>query len=265
MIPASQTPHAAVGARSDPSSAEGSQQVNGRGSTVRTSVSAVVAASVRLYLDGLALALEQRGGIRVIARASTVEAVLAAASRLGPDVVLLDISMQGAFEGIQRLSAEPEPRKVIAFAVDDDHDDLLLACAEAGVAGWVGRNGSLDEVVEAIRSAGRGELACSTRLAALMARRLAALTRDQAVVPAVNPLTPREAEIAELLREGMSNKQIARTLSLQLATVKNHVHSILTKLGATSRAEAGARLRAAGSANGARGSRPLPHPDPGDR
>jgi two-component system, NarL family, nitrate/nitrite response regulator NarL len=206
-------------------------------------VRVVVAASVRLYLDGIALGLEQRDGLRVAALAADAQQTLAAVEAADPEVVLVDISMNGALGVIQAIQERAPRTSVIAFAVDDEHDDQLLACAEAGVAGWVGREGSLSDLIEAIRNAARGELVCSARMAGLMARRLAALAGKRPAVANAPQLTPREQEIAELLSQGRSNKQIARALSLQLATVKNHVHNILAKLGASSRAEAGARLR----------------------
>jgi two-component system, NarL family, nitrate/nitrite response regulator NarL len=213
---------------------------DGRREEVRT----VVAASVRLYLDGIALGLAQRGGVQVVALAADAEETVAAVLASRPDVVLLDISMDDAVSLIHSLRSLAQPPRVVAFAVDEEHDDAVLACAEAGVAGWIGRNGSLADLVDAVRHAVRGELVCSARMAGLMARRLAVLAGREPLVPDSSPLTPRELEVAELLGRGMSNKHIARTLSLQLTTVKNHVHNILAKLGASSRSEAGARLRA---------------------
>jgi two-component system, NarL family, nitrate/nitrite response regulator NarL len=208
----------------------------------RAEIRAVVAAAVRLYRDGIALGLGQEG-VQVVAHASDAHETLAAVAASPPDVVLLEISMEGAHD-IVRALVELAPRaKVVAFAVDDAHDDEVLACAEMGVAGWVGRDGSLVQLLEAIRCAARGELMCSARASALMARRLASLAGDRQCIPTGPQLTPREAEVAELLSRGVSNKHIARVLSLRLATVKNHVHRILNKLDVRTRAEAGARLR----------------------
>ena len=215
-------------------------------------VPTVIGCSVRLYLEGIAVGLVQRGGVGIVASATSVQETLAAAVTFRPRIVLIDVGMSGALQAIQYICEMVPSASVIVFAVDDGHDDQLLACAEAGVAGWVGREGSLSDLTEAIRSAARGELVCSARLAGLMVRRLAALSGRHHVVPNGSPLTPREREIADLLSQGMSNKLIARTLSLQLATVKNHVHSILTKLGADSRAEAGALLRNAMTPGGSR-------------
>jgi two-component system, NarL family, nitrate/nitrite response regulator NarL len=205
----------------------------------------VVAASVRLFLDGIVLGLQRRGEIRVTGEAMDAAGALAAVLATRPEVVLIDIGMTDAMTAITSVLDGVPATRVIVFAVDDRHDDLLLACAEAGVSGWIGRDGSLAELIAAIHHAARGELVCTARMAGLMARRLATLAGERRSAPSATLLTPREQDVAELLGRGCSNKSIARTLSLQLTTVKNHVHSILSKLGASSRSEAGMMLRAA--------------------
>ena len=212
------------------------------GPDVRT----VVAASVRLYRDGISLSLERRPGVRVVGVAADAAATLAAVAQGAPDVVLLDVSMEGALGLVRAVHAARPEARVVAFAVDDEHEDAVLACVEAGVAGWVGRDGSMDDLVRAVVSAARGELVCSARVAALLSRRVAALAGQRHGAPPVAQLTPRETEIGELISRGLSNKHIARTLSLRLATVKNHVHNILEKLNVRTRGEAGALLRDSG-------------------
>lgn len=207
-------------------------------------VRAIVAASVRLYRDGLSHSLS--AALQVVAETADAPSTLAEARRLSPDVVLLDVLLDGALALVHSLAEAAPATRVVAFAVDDAHDQQVLACAEAGVAGWVGRDASAEEVVDAVLRAARGELLCSARTAALLTRRLAALARERRAPSPSAPatqLTPREAEIAELLSRGLSNKHIARALGLRLATVKNHVHNVLEKLEVHSRGEAAARLR----------------------
>jgi DNA-binding NarL/FixJ family response regulator len=123
----------------------------------------------------------------------------------------------------------------------------ILACAEAGASGYVPHDASLEELLTVVQAVAQGELLCSPRMAASLFRRLAALAsagtgRDHQVV---GTLTDREREITLLLERQLSNKDIARTLHIEVATVKNHVHNILHKLGVATRTEAAARLRAA--------------------
>jgi two-component system, NarL family, nitrate/nitrite response regulator NarL len=121
--------------------------------------------------------------------------------------------------------ALPASRTVV-FAVDEVEEDLL-ACAEVGVAGFVGRDASVEELLDAVASAQRGELHCPPRLASLMFHRLTALVgggTDRL------SLTSRQIQIVRLIEAGLSNKEIARQLSIEVSTVKNHVHNVLGKL-----------------------------------
>jgi two-component system, NarL family, nitrate/nitrite response regulator NarL len=207
-------------------------------------VRVVVAASVRIYRDGLAQSMRPKAQVVAVTgnARSTFEDVL----RHEPDVLLMDLSMPGA-AALMRALAEEAPRtRLVAFAVDESHENEVLACAEAGAAGWVGPEGSAEELTEAVLHAARGELLVSARTAALLSRRVAALARqnwgpEKAVSPA--RLTLRESEVGEFLSRGLSNKRIAEALGMQLATVKNHVHNTLKKLEVRNRGEAAALLR----------------------
>jgi DNA-binding NarL/FixJ family response regulator len=209
-------------------------------STGEDEVRTLVAASVRLYRDGISHGLQRSSGVRVVGTAGDAREVLAAVEQSAPHVVLLDVSMPGALQLVHDVR---HAVKAVVFAVDEDHEDTVMACVEAGVAGWVGRDGSLDHLARAVLSAARGELECSARVAAMLSNRVAALARTGRAAPPGVQLTPREAEVAELISRGLTNKHIARTLALQPATVKNHVHHILEKLDVPTRGEAGALLR----------------------
>ncbi|HEX7241600.1 MAG TPA: response regulator transcription factor, partial [Longimicrobiaceae bacterium] len=121
-------------------------------------------------------------------------------------------------------------------------EDVVLACAEAGVSGYVSRGASLDDLVGALRSVARGELVCSPHIAGSLFRRVAALSERREASPAA-VLTPREREILGLIDQGLSNKEISRRLRIELSTVKNHVHNLLEKLQVSRRGAAAACLR----------------------
>jgi len=112
-----------------------------------------------------------------------------------------------------------------------------------GIAGFVTSEASVAELVAAIESVARGESLCSPSVVAALLRRLGSLARSWAEADPTQPLTRREREILELIDEGLSNKQIAQRLRIELPTVKNHVHNILGKLGVRRRAEAAALVR----------------------
>ena len=216
-----------------------------------------ILSDVRLYREGLAWSLSQRAEVEVIGAAAPSAAAMAEIATSAPAAVLLDFAVPGALDLPKELARSLPGVKVIAFAVGEiDHE--LIACAEAGIAGFVTRDGSVDDLVASILNTLRGEVACSPRIAGLLFRRLAALSEAKRAPPNASALTRREREIAELVNAGLSNKEIARSLRIGAATVKNHVHNILEKLQVSRRGEAAARLRGdTASGHGARSSGPL--------
>jgi DNA-binding NarL/FixJ family response regulator len=123
-----------------------------------------------------------------------------------------------------------------------DSEESVLAFAEAGIAGYVPREGSVQDLVDAVERAVRGELQCSPQLAGAIIRRLAWRAAAGSDFPR-GPLTARETEIVRLIDQGLSNKEIAVRLGIEVATVKNHVHNLLEKLRVRRRAEAAAHIR----------------------
>jgi DNA-binding NarL/FixJ family response regulator len=102
----------------------------------------------------------------------------------------------------------------------------------------------MDDLTATITSVSRDELLCSPRVAAALLRRVGALANGVRRPHATDGLTSRECEILGLIKEGLSNKEIAVRLHIEVATVKNHVHNLLEKLQVASRAEAASRLDA---------------------
>jgi two-component system nitrate/nitrite response regulator NarL len=142
---------------------------------------------------------------------------------------------------VRSLAAAAPAVKVVAVAVPDSERDVI-ACVEAGVAGYVTREASVEELVQATLDATRGELHLPPRMAARLVRHVAELATDRPGPEA--RLTSRELEIVDLIDDGLSNKQIAQRLCIEVPTVKNHVHNILEKLQVDRRSEAAARVRA---------------------
>ena len=205
----------------------------------------VVISGVCLYREGLAEMLGRTGSISVVGSAADVTGGVARSARLGepPDVILLDtIPADSALRVAEVLDALPGV-PVLALTVPNSEREIV-AIAEAGIAGFVTSEASIEELVAAIESVARGEALCSPSVAAALMRRLASLARTGSATSPIGPLTTREREILELIDEGCSNKQIAQRLRIELPTVKNHVHHILVKLGVSRRAEAAALVRA---------------------
>jgi two-component system, NarL family, nitrate/nitrite response regulator NarL len=202
-----------------------------------------IVAETRLYCDGLAHLLGQTDGIEVVGAAADAASAADALHQVRAEIVLLDMAAPDAFQAIQQLRAVPDAPKLVALAVPNDEGDLL-ACAEAGVSGYVTRDDSLETMVAAIACVARGELLTTPRIAAALFERLFVLHTDDRSERAAR-LTRRELEIVGLIADGLSNKAIARQLTIEVATVKNHVHNILEKLQVERRADAAARVRRA--------------------
>lgn len=198
----------------------------------------LVVSDIRLYRDGLAHVLGRDERVRVVDARSASDAAAPVSEPL--DVVLLDMANPAAIGTMRGVAARYPCAKIVALGIAQQDGDVI-ACAEAGVAGYVFRDASLEELFATIESAARGELRCTPALAGTLLRRVANLASSQPAAPA--SLTRREQEIVELVAQGLSNKQIAGRLFIEVPTVKNHIHSILEKLGVRTRAEAAAKLR----------------------
>ncbi|GJG89707.1 DNA-binding response regulator [Gemmatimonadetes bacterium T265] len=217
----------------------------------------LVAGDIRIYRDGIVAHLRSLGRFAVVATAASPDETVARGREFAPDVVVLDMAMPASLDVARELLRAAPGTKVVALTVPDV-EHAIVACAEAGVAGYVPREGSLDDLVAATDRAVRGEVALSTAVAAGLFRRVAALAAalDMTGAAGVAPgrgaggppaagrpagLTPREREIVALIERGLSNKQIAAQLHIELATVKNHVHNVLEKLHVRRRGDAAAR------------------------
>ncbi|MDT0550468.1 response regulator transcription factor, partial [Streptomyces lonegramiae] len=148
----------------------------------------------------------------------------------------LDMALADSKQTVTTLLTARPGLKVMALGGPED-GPVVVACAEAGISGYVSREASLIEHGTALRSAVRGEATVSGKVAAGLLRHIAFHARVQQTTVIAHQLTPREREILQLLKSGMTNRQIARALDLQLSTVKNHVHSVLTKFGVARRAD----------------------------
>ncbi|MEU3498028.1 response regulator [Kitasatospora cineracea] len=156
-----------------------------------------------------------------------------------PDVVLMDLQMGTGMHGVEatrRITALPDPPAVLVLTTYSTDADILAA-VEAGATGYLLKDAPPEDLAAAIQATARGE----TVLAPPVAARL--LGRVRAGRPS---LSPREAEILQLLAEGLPNRQISKRLFISEATVKTHLVHIYDKLGVDSRTSAIAAGLAAG-------------------
>jgi DNA-binding NarL/FixJ family response regulator len=178
--------------------------------------------------------------LRVVGSVATAEEAARRVGDLGAEVVLVDATGPDGVHAARALTASGCDARLVAVGASERDEDVI-SYAEAGFQGFVAREGTVSDVVAAVESVVRGETVCSPRIAATLLRRVASTAWTGA--PQAARLTGRERQIVALIDEGLSNKEIAARLCIEVSTVKNHVHNVLEKLGVRRRSEAAARLR----------------------
>jgi len=197
-----------------------------------------------LYRENLAAIFEPnlRADLHI---AWDLASLVSALQETEPQIVLLNISTrESALLLRAAMDLSPGARVIVLGASEDDEAEVI-ACAEAGVAGYHMRSDSLQDLLALMRNVAVGNASCPPEVAAMLLRRMSALAaRRERPGRELAPLTTRESQILALLELGRSNQDIAAQLSIAVHTVKNHVHSVLTKLGVRTRTEAAALSRA---------------------
>jgi DNA-binding NarL/FixJ family response regulator len=211
-----------------------------------------VSAPVRVFVlwqyrvlgEALAHALDERDGITVVGTSGDPRQAQERLARDPADVLLLDASVRP--ERAVELTADLRRRlpvlRVMPFGLARVSD--VLAFFESGAIGYLPGNASLEETVSAVTDGDGGRSVWPLELAARLAARVEELSgaarrpRVGPPEPFEDPLSAREHEVLALVARGLANKEIAGALGIRSATVKNHVHAVLTKLGARRRTDA---------------------------
>jgi two-component system, NarL family, nitrate/nitrite response regulator NarL len=194
----------------------------------------------RLYREGLANAFNAEPSLAVVG--SLEEPSTADVLCLSPDIVLIDAESPRQVAFIAALARSSPHVRVVVLGISGDPDEVI-GLVKAGIHGYVTASSSLAEMVATVEQVARGEMPCSSRVAA----RMATLIRMEPSRPqpdhVLARLTARELEVVALLNEGLSNKEIALRLEIDHRTVKNHARNIYGKLAVHSRGEAAAVMR----------------------
>jgi DNA-binding NarL/FixJ family response regulator len=213
--------------------------------TMREPIRVLVVSDVRLYREGIATALDRRDTIAVVGAASSVTDAIARLADDNVRVVVVDMAINGSLAAVRAIAAAADARvKIIALAIDERATDIP-AYAEAGLAGYVPCDATIDDLARTIALVDRDEMQCSPRVTGALFRRIAVLASGVKPAGTVPALSQREQQVLGLIQRGLSNKEIANQLTIELTTVKNHVHSLLRKLHVGTREEAaraGARI-----------------------
>jgi DNA-binding NarL/FixJ family response regulator len=181
--------------------------------------------------EGVTAVLEREQDIDVVGAAETVEEGLRLATRLRPDIVLLDLKLPDSRDVNSVTSFAAQGRGIVVFTAYDADDEVFRAI-RGGARGYLLKGSPAAEIAQAIRLVHAGESYLTPRIASKLVDGFAQ-PRGRAGL-----LSARERGVLRLVAAGLSNKQIAETLSISERTVKFHVTAIFNKLGAENRAQA---------------------------
>jgi DNA-binding NarL/FixJ family response regulator len=187
--------------------------------------------------DGLVGMLSTYADLHVVGTAASGEEALRRATSQRPDVVLLDLQLPGmhGLEVLDRLKTMEHPPRVIVLTVHDD-DDLVTRAVRSGADGYVLKQRSLDELVDAVRHVAAGGRRFDEVVVATLVEAREKELQAQAVA-----LTSRELDVLRLVSTGHGNKEVARELHLSAGTVKSYLDDIYRKLEVSDRAHAVAK------------------------
>jgi two-component system, NarL family, response regulator DevR len=212
-------------------------------------VSVFLVAANRLLREALARVLRTKGDVHVVEACAPDGSLGARIITSSPDVLLLEgqTSPRSDLVIIRELLAQQPDLRVILIGMTG-HERTFLEAVRAGVCGYVLQDASAMDIVSAVRAVSQGEAVCPPQLCLSLFRHFA---RDTGRIPAVRMrmdlgLTRREQQLLPLIAQGLTNKEIASQLHLSEQTIKNHIHRMLQRLGASHRLEAVELVRVQG-------------------
>jgi len=215
-----------------------------------SNVRVLIADDHPVFRFGIHALLEATHDMTVVGEATSGDEVIAFAEELHPDIILMDVRMPGVngIDATRRiLHTRPQVRVLVVTMFEDDSS--VFAAMRAGARGYVLKEATNEEIVQAIRTVGNGGAtfspAIATRLIAFFAQPHFSIPKT--IFP---ELTDREREILDLLARGQSTTELGNRLGLSSKTISNYISNILTKLQVTDRAEAIVRARDAGLGEG---------------
>ncbi len=199
---------------------------------------------IRVYLAddhpivrrGIGDLLETEPGIVVVGEATNGEEAVAGASSLRPDIILMDLVMpkMDGIEAIRQIKAN-QPEVKILVLTSFATDDKVFPAIKAGALGYLIKDTTATELLDAIRQLHQGQTPIHPTVAQKL---LSEISAPAKAPPSPDPLTGREVDVLKLVARGRSNQEIATTLVISVATVYSHVSNILSKLHLASRTQA---------------------------
>ena len=202
----------------------------------------VIADDHPLFRAAIREMLSEWPDLEVVGEASNGCESVELCRRLRPELVLMDLSMPNmdGFEATREIKRE-SPSTIVLVLTAFEEPEYLLKALRAGASGYVLKHMGSKQIVGAIRRVLEGESPLNQEVAMQLLIRLIEEMKHKEAKPKSLlpiPLSPREMEVLKLLARGQSNQQIANDLFISMSTVKNHVHHIIEKLGASDRVQA---------------------------
>lgn len=204
------------------------------------SIGVVIADDQELVRTGLAMILDAQPDIEVLGQAVDGRQAVEQARELRPDVCLFDIRMP-ELDGLEatRLLAGPDVADPMAIVIITtfDLDEYVHGALKAGARGFLLKDAGPELLVQAIHAAANGDALIAPNVTARLLEKFAQAGSVSAPTQPKWPLTDREEEVLATVAQGLTNAEIAETLHISLSTVKAHLSSLMTKLGARNRVE----------------------------
>ncbi len=193
----------------------------------------------KVVREGTRRLLESQEDFEVVGEASDGVEAVDLAKKCKPEIIIMDVSMPrlNGIEATRQIKAL-YPNMAILVLTGYDNDEYVFALLEAGAAGYLLKESSGEELIDAIRQVMTGEPVLHPKIMKKVLNRLRSPSEDLPVQSLGEVLSDREKEVLRLAAKGMSNMEIADSLTLSVRTVQTHLRSIFNKLGVGSRSEA---------------------------
>jgi len=195
----------------------------------------VIAEDHGVVAEGVATMLSFESDMEVVDQVTSGEALIEAVAKHGPEVALVDVNLIGmdGLTAVREIAARGGATRCLALTMFTDHETVTRAVA-AGVAGYLPKNVSREELVQAVRAVANGKGVLHPDVTRPLLERVGTL----AGYTGIQPLSPREQDVLEELATGKSTRDIAEAVGLGEETVKSHLSRIYTKLKASDRVQA---------------------------
>ncbi|WP_086661952.1 response regulator [Lentzea kentuckyensis] len=194
-------------------------------------ITVLVAEDQDMVRAGFRLILEAQPDVRVVADVADGLSAVARAKELMPQVCLVDVRMPG-LDGLE-VTRQLAPHTRVVVVTTFDSDDVLNRALDLGACGFLTKDASPGLLVEAIRSAARGDVLVSPQVVLRVLRR----SVPPVATAETEVLTPRELDVVRHVAQGLSNNEIATALRLSVSSIKAHLASVQAKVGARNRVE----------------------------